>query len=78
MSESIGLIYLSDNEVISFVNDFNNSVNMEIKKIIDKCYKICENILEENRGLLNTVAMRLIKEQTISGDELRDIIRNHK
>lgn len=51
---------------------------MEIKKIIDKCYKICENILEENRGLLNTVAMRLIKEQTISGDELRDIIRNHK
>jgi ATP-dependent Zn protease len=51
---------------------------MEIKKIIDKCYEICEKILEENRELLNTVAMRLSEEETISGDELRNIIKNHK
>lgn len=51
---------------------------MEIKKIIDKCYKIFENILKENRELLNTGVMRLIEEETIPGDELRDIIRNHK
>ena len=78
MSECIGPIYLSDNEVISVANDFNNPVNMEIKKIIDKCYEICEKILEENRELLNTVAMRLSEEETISGDELRNIIKNHK
>lgn len=75
MSECIGPIYLSDNEVISVANDFNNPVNMEIKKIIDKCYEICEKILEENRELLNTVAMRLSEEETISGDELRNIIK---
>lgn len=76
MSDSIGPIYLSCNEVSSVASD--NPVNIEIKQIIDNCYKRSEYILKKNRGLLDAVAMRLSEEETISGDELRDIIKNHK
>lgn len=76
MSDSIGPIYLSCNEVSSVASD--NPVNIEIKQIIDNCYKISEYILKKNRELLDAVAMKLSEEETISGDELRDIIKNHK
>ena len=76
MSDSIGPIYLSCNEVSSVASD--NPVNIEIKQIIGNCYKISEYILKKNRELLDAVAMRLSEEETISGDELRDIIKNHK
>lgn len=76
MSDSIGPIYLSCNEVSSVASD--NPVNIEIKQIIDNCYKRSEYILKKNRELLDAVAMRLSEEETISGDELRDIIKNHK
>lgn len=76
MSDSIGPIYLSCNEVSSVASD--NPVNIEIKQIIDNCYKRSEYILKKNRELLDAVAMKLSEEETISGDELRDIIKNHK
>lgn len=76
MSDSIGPIYLSCNEVSSVASD--NPVNIEIKQIIDNCYKRSEYILKKNRELLDAVAMRLSEEETISGDELRDMIKNHK
>lgn len=76
MSDSIGPIYLSCNEVSSVASD--NPVSIEIKQIIDNCYKRSEYILKKNRELLDAVAMRLSEEETISGDELRDIIKNHK
>ena len=76
MSDSIGPICLSCNEVSSVASD--NPVNIEIKQIIDNCYKRSEYILKKNRELLDAVAMKLSEEETISGDELRDIIKNHK
>lgn len=45
MSDSIGPIYLSCNEVSSVASD--NPVNIEIKQIIDNCYKRSEYILKK-------------------------------
>ena len=75
MSDELGAIALTDEEILSLNKDFSNPVNKSIKKIIDDCNKKAEEILQKNINLLHAVAMKLKEKETLSGDEFRNLVK---
>ena len=49
-------------------------VDMEVKKIVDKGYARAKQILEEKVDDLHKIAKALLIYETLSGDEIRDLI----
>ena len=53
-------------------------VDAEIKKIVDAGYKRAKKILTEKIDDLHKLAKALILHETLTGDEIRDLIFNNK
>ncbi|WP_449280211.1 ATP-dependent zinc metalloprotease FtsH [Litoribrevibacter euphylliae] len=51
-----------------------NQLESEIRDIIDKCYTRAENILTENKHLLESMADALMKYETIDSKQIADIM----
>lgn len=74
MSDVIGPMALTDEEIVSLNKDFNNPINAEIKRILTECNKMAEDILNKNIDLLHSVASVLAEKETISGEEFLELI----
>lgn len=74
MSNVIGPMALTDEEIMSLNKDFNNPISAEIKRILTECNKKTEEILNQNVDLLHKVANVLAEKETISGEEFLNII----
>jgi cell division protease FtsH len=77
MSDEIGLVALTDHEILSLNKDFSNPINQAIKNIIDECNKKAEETLQKNIKLLHTVAIELKDKETLSGEEFRELVKSH-
>ena len=77
MSDVIGPISLSDEEISCLNKDFTNPINVEINNILKECSDKADKILKNNIYLLHLVAQALIDNETISGEELVSIICNN-
>jgi cell division protease FtsH len=86
MSDKLGMIAYGDNsqEVFlghSVTQNKNVSevtareIDAEIKDIIDHAYNRARTILTENIDELNRVARGLLEHETLSGDEIRTVLR---
>jgi cell division protease FtsH len=86
MSDKLGMIAYGDNsqEVFlghSVTQNKNVSevtareIDAEIKDIIDHAYQRARTILTENIDELNRVARGLLEHETLSGEEIRTVIR---
>ncbi|MDB4529222.1 ATP-dependent metalloprotease, partial [Pseudomonadales bacterium] len=51
-----------------------NSIDEEVRRIIDECYVRAEALLQENRGKLDKMADALMKYETIDADQIEDIM----
>ena len=74
MSDELGPMALTDEEIFSLNKDFNNPVKKSIKKIIDECNSKAQNVLNENIDLLHCIAKELKNKETVSGDEFRKLV----
>lgn len=74
MSDVLGPIALTDEEIISLNNEYNNPISNEIRIIISNCNVKAEKVLTENIALLHKVANYLMKNETISGEEFSKLI----
>ncbi|NWN45676.1 ATP-dependent metallopeptidase FtsH/Yme1/Tma family protein [Candidatus Phytoplasma pruni] len=54
------------------------AVDIEIKKIIDTSYKKAQEILQENKALLDKIADILLKQETINKEELDQLVQEEK
>ncbi|MEC4559201.1 MAG: hypothetical protein U9532_03505 ['Conium maculatum' witches'-broom phytoplasma] len=52
----------------------NPLVDNEVKKIIDKCAKTAKNIIQENKPLLDKIADTLLEHETITKEQLEQIV----
>ncbi|QXM06447.1 ATP-dependent metallopeptidase FtsH/Yme1/Tma family protein [Crassaminicella indica] len=52
-------------------------INNEAKKMMDHCYEDTLRILKENKACLTAIAEQLFKNETLSGDELNNLIENN-
>ncbi len=51
------------------------SIDKEARKIIDKCYRQAEELLENNRDKLELVAKTLMEKETLEGHEFEELIK---
>jgi len=54
------------------------AIDKEVRKIIDECYSKAEQILEDNRNLLELMKSALIQYETIDSDQIDDIMEGKK
>ncbi len=56
----------------------HDAVDLEIKKIMDTCYKHAQDILRRNKAKLDAVAKSLLEKETLESDEFEDIVGKKK
>ena len=89
MSETLGKIrYNNDSEEIFLGHSVAQSKNVsdataklideEIRKIVNEADKKCRKILNDNIDELHIVAKGLLEFETLSGDEIKDLIKGVK
>lgn len=55
-----------------------NLVDEEIKKLVDEAYKHAQSILTEYREQLNILAKALLEFETLTGEQIKDVISGKK
>jgi cell division protease FtsH len=86
MSDKLGMIAYGDNSQEVFlghsVTQSKNvsestaqEIDAEIKRIIDAAYQRATTVLTENLEELNRLARGLLEFETLSGDEIRQVLR---
>ncbi len=89
MSEKLGPLAYGDNEEEVFLGhsvartqsmseETQKLVDNEVKAIIDKSYKIAEKIITEKRKYLDVIANGLIEYETLTGDEINNLLEGVK
>ena len=56
---------------------FLEKIDIEVKKILDSCYKVAVKLVKEKRKLLDKVSDALIKKETLDRDDFEGIV-GHK
>ena len=85
MSPELGTIAYGENEEEVFLGrsvtkqqnmseDTAKKIDLEVKKIVDKGYERARKILSEKIDDLHKLAKALLIYETLSGDEIRDLI----
>ena len=89
MSKELGTIAYGENEEEVFLGrsvtkqqnmseETAKKVDSEVKKIVDKGYERAKKILTEKIEDLHKIAKALLIYETLSGDEIRDLILKDK
>jgi len=55
--------------------DMQGKIDQEIKRIVDEAFEKSLRILKENRKKLDLIAERLVKQETIEGDEFEQLMK---
>jgi cell division protease FtsH len=89
MSDKLGMIAYGDNSQEVFLGhsvtqsknvseETARQIDGEIKTVISRAYEKARRILSENVEELHRIATGLLEHETLSGDELRTILRGEK
>jgi cell division protease FtsH len=57
-----------------YSEEIASQIDREIKTFMDRAYQRAKDVLEENRGKLDTIASALIERETLTADDLKAII----
>ena len=82
---SLGPIQYADPQGNVFLGrDYNNGnnysagvaaeIDKEVRKIVDECYEDCKRILSENRDLLDLIANSLFEEETLTKEQINNLV----
>lgn len=85
MSEKLGLLQYGDNQEEVFLghsvtrnHDISDEtaklIDEEVRRIVDEGYKRAKTILTENRDLLDKIGNALLEYETLTGEEINDIV----
>lgn len=81
MNDRVGPVYCGNK--LNYEDNYNreassdeilNTIDSEVKNLILKCKEVARNIISSNRDNLTVLAEALLKYETLTGDEVRDII----
>ncbi|MBO2527192.1 MAG: AAA family ATPase [Clostridiales bacterium] len=78
MSEKIGLMalaaaqneYLDGQAYMDCAQTTAGDADAEVRTLLNTCYESAKQLLLDNRGLLDEIALYLLEKETITGDEL--------
>ena len=87
MSDKLGFVYYGEDQQKAgfdfgmgkeFSDKTSETIDAEVKRIIDTAYDETRRILAENSDKLAALADALLKYETLDGDEVRRIIAGEK
>jgi len=61
-----------------FSDDTARAIDLEVRRIIDDCYTTAKRLLTENEDKLHLMAEALIEFETITSDQIDDIMAGAK
>ena len=67
----LGRDYMSEKK---FSDQVALEIDQEVRKIINECYNQGKQILEENRSLLDLIAKHLIEVETLTREDIEDLL----
>ena len=62
------------NKTKDFSDEVALLIDQEVKKIIDDCYKEAKKIVSKEKKLIDVLAQELIKKETITKEEIEDLV----
>ena len=71
----LGRDYMSDK---NFSDQVALEIDNEVRKIIDECYKVGEELIKENRQLLDLLAKHLVEIETLTKEDIDELLNNGK
>ena len=66
------------NKAQNFSSEIAFRIDEEIRKIIDKQYKISEKIIKDNKDLLDLIANALLDQETLTKEEIEFLVKNKR
>ena len=66
------------NKSQNFSSEIAYRIDEEIRKIIDKQYKISEKIIKDNKDLLDLIANSLLEKETLTKEEIEFLVKNKR
>ncbi len=89
MSDKLGPLSYGENEQEVFlghsvtqkknISEYTaQEIDKEIRKIIDEAYKVAQSILKKNINQLHKLAKGLLQHETLTGEEIKDVIKGKK
>ena len=82
MSEKLGMVsHKQEQPTFYHTNDATSEhtssiIDQEVKSIIDKAYNDAKTILKKHIDKLHLIAETLIKKETLTGEEVKDLLNN--
>ncbi len=86
LSENLGFIAYKENALgygesapkFNVSNETALLIDKEVKKLIDDCYDVAKKLVVKNKDKIKELAEALLKYETLTGDEIKDIIAGKK
>lgn len=50
-------------------------IDKEVREIVESCHALCKQILTENRGLLDLIAKNLFEHETLTNEEITNLMK---
>lgn len=74
MSERVGTIVVGDDEWDTLSPQTRESIDAEIKRLLDESHNRAKALLANHRGQLDKLAMALLEYETLSGEEIGQVV----
>ncbi|MBR1385797.1 MAG: ATP-dependent zinc metalloprotease FtsH [Bacilli bacterium] len=62
----------------NFSNEVAHEIDLEMRKIVDECYKNAKKILSENSDLVSLIAENLLEYETLTKEQIDYLVKNGK
>ena len=66
------------NKSRNFSNEVAHEIDIEMRKIVDECYKRTEKVIKDNMDLLNLIADSLLENETLTREQIESLVKDGK
>ena len=66
------------NKSRNFSDEVAHEIDIEMRKIIEECYKKTETIINKNKELLDLIANALLEHETLTKEQIEYLVKNGK
>lgn len=74
MSQDLGTIVYTQHGNYAYSEQTAERIDNEVRRIVDDCYKVSKKLIEDNRGMLNTLAETLLEKETMYASEIYELL----
>jgi len=85
LSEKLGPLHYGDDQgampgmaTSNYSGETSKLIDQEVRSIIDRCYKRAEQILHDNRDILDAMKDALMEYETIDAEQVNDLMARRK